>query len=177
MRQLLATLQHRPAPLVGTFVALVAAAMVVTWAFALGNASGASKLPAQRLDIPRFEMSSGFGKFLVEAVSPGDGLVVEGVVFEAAVEDADEAVPEDAEGGVVGVAGGPVAVVEGPGAGGGGEGSEGPQVDGVRKAVVAGVAGQHDPFGAGRPGDRLRAGIVFARLGGAIPVRLVAELA
>jgi hypothetical protein len=38
-------------------------------------------------------LSSGFGRFLA-AVSPGDGLVVDGVVFEAAVEDADEAVAE-----------------------------------------------------------------------------------
>lgn len=49
MRQLLATLRHRPAPLVGTFVALVVTAMVVTWAFALGNAGGTANVPVQRL--------------------------------------------------------------------------------------------------------------------------------
>ncbi|MDA8357701.1 MAG: hypothetical protein M0Z95_15725, partial [Actinomycetota bacterium] len=49
MRQLLATLRHRPAPLVGIFVALVAAASTVTWAFSLGNSGSASQLPAQRL--------------------------------------------------------------------------------------------------------------------------------
>jgi hypothetical protein len=42
-----------------------------------------------RLDIPRFEMSSGGGKFALRAVGPGDGLVVNGLVAEAAVEDAD----------------------------------------------------------------------------------------
>jgi hypothetical protein len=36
-----------------------------------------------------------------EAVCPGGGFVVGGVGFEAAVEDADEAVAEFAEGGVV----------------------------------------------------------------------------
>ena len=45
-------------------------------------------------------------------MGPGDGLVVDAVVFEAAVEDADEAVAEGSEGGVVGVAGGPAGVVE-----------------------------------------------------------------
>jgi putative ABC transport system permease protein len=49
MRQLLATLRHRPAPLVGTFVALVAAALVVTWAFSLGESGRTSEIPAQRL--------------------------------------------------------------------------------------------------------------------------------
>ena len=47
-----------------------------------------------RLDIPRFQMSSRGGEFVVAAVSPGDVLVVGGVVGEAAVEDADEAVSE-----------------------------------------------------------------------------------
>jgi putative ABC transport system permease protein len=49
MRQLLATVRHRPALLVGTFVALVASAMIVTWAVSLGEASGPTELPAQRL--------------------------------------------------------------------------------------------------------------------------------
>jgi hypothetical protein len=55
------------------------------------------------LDIPRRQMSSGGGKFRLRAVGPGDGLVVGGVVGEAAVEDADEAVAEGAEGLVVSV--------------------------------------------------------------------------
>ncbi len=49
MRQLLATLRHRPAPLVGIFVALLAAASVTTWAFSLGNSGSTARLPAQRL--------------------------------------------------------------------------------------------------------------------------------
>jgi len=49
MRQLLATLRHRPAPLVGIFVALVAAASIVTWAFSIGNAASTSTLPTPRL--------------------------------------------------------------------------------------------------------------------------------
>ena len=46
------------------------------------------------LDIPRLQKSSGFGKFLVSSVSPGDVLVVVGVVLKAAVEDPDESVAE-----------------------------------------------------------------------------------
>ena len=69
------------------------------------------------LDIPRLEMSSSFGDLLLGSVSPGDVLVVDGVVFEAAVEDPDEAVAEGSEGGVVGVTGGPVGVVERAGSG------------------------------------------------------------
>ena len=41
-------------------------------------------------------MSSGPGFGGCLAVGPGGGFVVEGAVFEAAVEDADEAVAEDA---------------------------------------------------------------------------------
>ena len=48
------------------------------------------------LDIPRLEMSSGGSEFVVGPMSPGDGLVVGGVVCEAAVEDTDEAVAERA---------------------------------------------------------------------------------
>jgi hypothetical protein len=62
-------------------------------------------------------MSSGFGKFFVGAVCPGDVLVVDAVVFEAAVKDADETIPEGSQGGVVGVADGSVGVVVGACAG------------------------------------------------------------
>jgi len=48
---------------------------------------------------------------------PGDGFVVDAVVGEAAVEDADEAVGEGAEGLVVGGAAGSVPVVVAAGAG------------------------------------------------------------
>ena len=49
MRQALATVRHRPAPLVGTFVALVMAAIVVTWSFSMGLARSTSAAPAARL--------------------------------------------------------------------------------------------------------------------------------
>ncbi len=49
MRQLLATLRHRPAPIVGILVALIVAASVVTWAFSVGEAGKNSSVPAERL--------------------------------------------------------------------------------------------------------------------------------
>jgi hypothetical protein len=73
-------------------------------------------------------------------VSPGRLLVVEDAVTEAAMQEADEAVGEGAQGAVVCVAGLPSAVVEGSGAGARGEGGEGPQVAGVGEAAVPGVA-------------------------------------
>ena len=72
--------------------------------------------------------------------------VVDGAVFEAAVQDADEAVGEGSQGLVVGVTGGSVAVVEGAGAWTGGEGGERLQVAGVGETAVAHVAGQHGAF-------------------------------
>ena len=69
------------------------------------------------------------------------------------MQDADEAVAEGAEGLVVGVVGGAVLVVERAGAGAGGQGAEGPLVDGVIEAAVADVAGQHGAFLAGRDGQ------------------------
>ncbi len=49
MRQLLSTLRRGPAQFVGVFVALVAAATIVTWAFSVGEAGSNSTLPPQRL--------------------------------------------------------------------------------------------------------------------------------
>ena len=49
MRQLYATLRHRPAPLAGILVALTLTAMFVTWAFSLGEAAKTTDVPAQRL--------------------------------------------------------------------------------------------------------------------------------
>lgn len=60
-------------------------------------------------------MSSGRGL----AVAPGGVFVVSGVVFEAAVEDADPPVAEGAECLVVGVAEGATSVVVGAGSGAG----------------------------------------------------------
>jgi len=54
---------------------------------------------------------------LLLAVTPGGVLVVEGAGFEAAVEDADEAVGKSSQGVVVGVAVSALLVVEGAGAG------------------------------------------------------------
>ncbi len=64
-------------------------------------------------------------------MGPCSVFVVGGVVFEAAVEDADEAVAEGSQGAVVGVAAGAPLVVVVPGAGAGGERCEGSQVAGV----------------------------------------------
>jgi hypothetical protein len=55
---------------------------------------------------------------------------------------------------VVQVAGGAVLVVEGAGAGAGGQGAEGPLVDGVVEAAVADVAGQYGAFLARCDGQR-----------------------
>src|SRR3982750_2550400 len=93
---------------------------------------------------------------------PSGGFVVGGVGFEAAVEDADEAVAELAEGGLVADAAGAQGVVVGAGAGGALQRAEGPLVYGVAEATVAGVAGQHDLAGAGGAGDRGCAGVVLA---------------
>ena len=88
------------------------------------------------------------------AVCPGGVFVVEGCVAQAAVQDADEAVGQGAQGLVVGVAGGAVLVIERSGAGAGGQGAEGPLVDGVIEAAVADVAGQDGVFSARRDGQR-----------------------
>jgi putative ABC transport system permease protein len=48
MRQLYATLRHRPAPLAGVLVALTMTAMFITWALSLAGAAG-SGVPAERL--------------------------------------------------------------------------------------------------------------------------------
>ena len=49
-----------------------------------------------RLDIPRLDLSSGLVDFLFGPMCPGDVLVVDAVVVEAAMKDADETVPEGA---------------------------------------------------------------------------------
>jgi putative ABC transport system permease protein len=49
VRQLIATFRHRPGPFVGIFVALVASASMVTWAFSLTNAAKSSRVPVERL--------------------------------------------------------------------------------------------------------------------------------
>jgi hypothetical protein len=61
-------------------------------------------------------MSSGGGEIVLGAVSPGNGFVIGAVVDETTVENADQAVSEGSEGGMMSIASGPVGVVEGAGA-------------------------------------------------------------
>ncbi|HEY2552366.1 MAG TPA: FtsX-like permease family protein, partial [Streptosporangiaceae bacterium] len=49
MRHLLAGIRHAPAQFAGIFVALAAAAAMVTWAFSLGATGSSARPPAQRL--------------------------------------------------------------------------------------------------------------------------------
>jgi regulator of RNase E activity RraA len=60
-------------------------------------------------------MSSNSVEVALESVGPGGVLVVDAVVDEAAVKDADESVAESSQSRVVGVASGPMDVVEGAG--------------------------------------------------------------
>jgi putative ABC transport system permease protein len=77
MRQLYATLRHRPAPLVGILVALTMTAMFITWAISLGEAAGSS-LPAQRLanaavvvtGNPALTVASGSGPYAIDFTVP-----------------------------------------------------------------------------------------------------------
>lgn len=77
MRQLYATLRHRPAPLVGILVALSMTAMFITWAISLGEAAGSS-LPAQRLanaavvvtGNPTLTVASGSGPHAIDFTVP-----------------------------------------------------------------------------------------------------------
>src|SRR5580692_10445454 len=122
-------------------------------------------------------MSSGQSKFVLWTVSPRDHFVVGDLMGEAAVEHADQAVAEGAEGLVMPLPASSAGVVVGPGSGGGIERCESPQIDGVGQASVADVAGQDGFLSARRPGDGRRAGVILATLRGGIAVRLVAELA
>jgi hypothetical protein len=58
----------------------------------------------------------------------------------------------------------PCGVIEGLGSGRSGERCEGPVVDGVSQLHASSVAGEDDPLGAGRPGNRRRAGAVLRHL-------------
>ena len=87
------------------------------------------------------------------AVCPGGLFVVEGVVFEAAVEDADEAVGEGAEGLVVEVAVGSVLVVVETASSALGERAERGLVECVVEAPVADVSGENGFLLPGRDGQ------------------------
>src|SRR3954451_1211804 len=96
----------------------------------------------------------------IVSVGPGGLFVVEGAVTEAAVEDADEAVGQGSQRGVMRCAARALMVIEGPCAGAGVDSGVGPGVARVDEVLVADVAGQHD-FGLARgSGDGRRAGVV-----------------
>src|ERR1035438_2435008 len=99
---------------------------------------------------------------------PGGRLVVEGAGFEAAVQDADEAVGELAQGWVVRGAAGALAVVVGACPGGGVQGGECLGPEGVDEPVVVHVPGDDGFLLAGGPGDGAGGGVVLAGLGGGV---------
>src|SRR5487761_1738852 len=110
-------------------------------------------------------------------LGPGGCLVVGGAGLEAAVEDADEAVGELAEGRVVLGAAGTFGVVEGAGAGRGGQGAQSLGHQRVGEPVVADEPGGDDLLLPRRAGDGGGSGVVLAGLAAGVPVRVVAELA
>lgn len=89
------------------------------------------------------------------ATTPGDRLFVEAAVAQAAIEYADQLVGQDSEGLVVGVAPGPVGVVEGASTGGVLQGTEGPPVAGVAQVLVAPAAVTRQLLTRPRPGRSL----------------------
>src|ERR1700728_5260389 len=97
-------------------------------------------------------MSSDGLELLAGVPGPGGGLVVAGAGFEAAVQDAGEAVGEMAQRGPVADAAGSLGVVAGAGAWRGGEGGEGLAVEGVAEPVVVHVPGRHGFAFAGLAG-------------------------
>src|SRR5258706_659500 len=113
---------------------------------------------------------------LVEVVGPGGRLVVGGAGFEASVEDADEAVGELAQGGVVAGAGGALPVVVGAGARRGFQRGERLSHQRVDEPVVVHEPGSNRPFLAGGAGDRAGRGVVLTSLGRGVAVVVVAEL-
>ena len=107
------------------------------------------------------KLSSGLAGLGCLAVGPGGVLVVVGAVFEAAVEDADEAVAEGSEGLMVEVAFLASLVVEASTSFALADRAEGPLVDSVSETPVADVSGVDGPSDARSSGYRRRAGIVF----------------
>src|ERR1019366_403088 len=121
-------------------------------------------------------MSSREGFGVCGGTWPGGCFVVAGAGFQAAVQDADEAVAELAQGGVVAEAAGALPVVVGTGSGGCGQRGAGLGVQGVGEPVVADEPGQDDFAAAGRAGDGAGAGVVLAGLGGGVAAGCVPEL-
>src|SRR6202167_5386486 len=106
-------------------------------------------------------------------LGPGGCLVVGGAGFEASVEDADEAVGELAEGGVVLGAAVAFGVVECAGAGRGADGGQGLGHEGVGEPVVADEPGGDGFLPARGAGDGAGGGVVLACLAAGVAVRVV----
>src|SRR5712691_502349 len=113
---------------------------------------------------------------LVEVVRPGGRLVVAGAGFEASVEDADEAVGELAQSGVVADAAGALLVVVGAGAGRVAQRRERLGHQGGDEPVVVHEPGGDGPFLAGGASDRAGGGVVLAGLRAGVAVVVVTEL-
>src|ERR1019366_992882 len=113
---------------------------------------------------------------LLNVLVPGGGLVVAGAGFEAAVQDADEAVAELAQGGVVADVAAPQRVVVGAGSRRSAQGAERLLVQCVGQSLVVHVSGQDDFLLARGPGDGAGAGVVLAGTGAVITGGVVAEL-
>lgn len=107
---------------------------------------------------------------------PGGRLVVEGAGLGTAVEDADQAVGELAQGGVVACAAGSLPVVAGACAGRKPQGGECLGEEGIDEPVVVDEPGQRDLLLAGRAGDWGGPGVVLAGLSGGVPAGGVAGL-
>src|SRR5512144_2194888 len=101
---------------------------------------------------------------LVEVMRPRGGLVVAAAGLEAAVQDADKAVGQLTQGGVVLAASGALVVVVGPGAGGDTQRRECLGHQGIDEPVVVHEPGGDDLLAARGPGDRAGCGVVLAGL-------------
>jgi hypothetical protein len=112
---------------------------------------------------------------LVGVVRPGGCLVVDGAGFEAAVQDADQAVGDLAQGGVVFGAAGTLLVVVGAGTRRALESRERLGHEGVDEPVVMHEAGQGYFLLAGGAGDRRGSRVVLASLGRDVAARVIAE--
>ena len=120
-----------------------------------------------RLDVvptktPHDSMASSGELFPSRVVAPSDDLVVEGVIPEAAVQVADEAVAEGAQRLVVRIAGGAAPIVERSAAWAALQRAQRPSADGVVEPPVADEARSHGVLASGCYGQRRRAGVVPA---------------
>src|SRR5450755_2507990 len=121
-------------------------------------------------------MSSCEGFGVCDGAWPGGCLVVAGAGLQAAVQDADEAVAEVAECGVVAGAAGALLVVVAAGSGGCGERGEGLGLQGVGEPGVADEPRQDDFAAPGRAGEGAGPGVVLASFRGGVAAGGVTEL-